>query len=255
MLQRLKFGKHPPNDLLYGVDQICKSKLFQLNKKPSLKHNFMKYNFLPVVISVALLASCKGKPAEDTAVVEDTSAVAPDTVVETVIQPVDTAAIIAAYEAEYAKTKSKDTKPVYKKKAEKQVTAYPEPEIASVPPPSAPAAAVAIDVAGYNYVADKNASYPGGRAAFLQYFYKNFEYPLRAISNGIQGTIYAEVFISETGAVEKVEFPGRKLGYGLEDEAKRVLMAVPHVNPAVKNGAPAKERYVLPIRVVIKDAE
>ncbi len=215
----------------------------------------MKYNFLPVVISVAaLLASCKGKPAEDTAVAEDTTAVAPDTVVQTVVQPVDTAAIIAQYEAEYAKTKSKDTKPKYKKKAEKQVTAYPEPEIASVPPPAtATAAAVTADVQGYNYIADKNASYPGGRAAFLEYFYKNFEYPLRAISNGIQGTIYAEVFISETGAVEKVEFPGRKLGYGLEDEAKRVLMAVPHVNPATKNGVPAKERYVLPIRVVIKE--
>ena len=50
-----------------------------------------------------------------------------------------------------------------------------------------------------------------------------------------------------------MEFPARKLGYGLEEEARRVLMGVKHVNPATKNGAPAKERYVLPIRVVIKD--
>jgi outer membrane biosynthesis protein TonB len=206
----------------------------------------MKYNFLFIIFSVtALLSSC-GKKTEDKAVVADTTVVR-DTVVVT--QPVDTAAIIAAYEAEYAKTKSKNTKPVYKAKATKQVTAYPEPEIQSVPP----AATETIDVAGFNYVADKHASYPGGRAAFLEYFYKNFEYPERAIQNGIQGTVYAEVFISETGVVEKVEFPGRKLGYGLEEESRRVLMAVKPINPAVKNGVPAKERYVLPIRVAIKD--
>ena len=208
----------------------------------------MKYNFLPIVFSVAaLLLSCGGNKTEDKAAVADTTVIR-DTVVQTVIQPVDTAAIIAAYEAEYAKTKSKNTKPVYKAKATKQVTAYPEPEIQSVAP-----ATETIDVAGFNYVADKHASYPGGRAAFLEYFYKNFEYPERAIENNIQGTVYAEVFISETGVVEKVEFPGRKLGYGLEEESRRVLMAVKQVNPAIKNGVPAKERYVLPIRVVIKE--
>ena len=207
----------------------------------------MKHNFLPIAfLAAALLLSC-GKKTEDKAAVADTTVIR-DTVVQTVIQPVDTAAIIAAYEAEYAKTKSKNTKPVYKAKATKQVTAYPEPEIQSVAP-----ATETIDVSGFNYVADKHASYPGGRAAFLEYFYKNFEYPERAIQNGIQGTVYAEVFISETGVVEKVEFPGRKLGYGLEEESSRVLMAVKPINPAIKNGVPAKERYVLPIRVVIKN--
>jgi len=208
----------------------------------------MKYNFLPIAFSVAaLIVSCKSKQPEDNAVAADTTVIR-DTVVQTVVQPVDTAAIIAAYEAEYAKTKSKNTKPVYKAKAEKQVTAYPEPEIQSVAP-----AKDTIDVAGYNYIADKNAVYPGGRKAFLEYFYKNFEYPEEAIENNIQGTIYAEVFITEEGVIEKVEFPGHKLGYGLEEEAKRVIMDVKHVIPASKNGVNVKERYVLPISVIIKN--
>ena len=204
MLQTLKFGSTPPNYLLYGVELKYAKSILQATKQnnPHLKHNFMKYNFLPIAFSAAaLLFSCSGKKTEDNAAVADTTVIR-DTVVQTVTQPVDTAAIIAAYEAEYAKTKSKNTKPVYKAKATKQVTAYPEPEIQSVAP-----ATETIDVAGFNYVADKHASYPGGRAAFLQYFYKNFEYPERAIQNNIQGTVYAEVFISETGVVEKVEFP------------------------------------------------
>ena len=214
----------------------------------------MKYKFFPIVFSVtALLLSCGGDKTEEKAVVADTAAVADtafirDTVLQTVVQPVDTAAIIAAYEAQYAKTKSKNTKPVYKTKAKKHVTAYPEPEIRSVAP-----AKVTIDVAGYNYVADKNAVYPGGRKAFLDYFFKNFEYPEDAIENNVQGTVYAEVFINEEGVIEKVEFPGKKLGYGLEEEARRVLLGAKQVNPAIKNGVPAKERYVLPIKVMIKE--
>src|SRR6478735_8825693 len=136
----------------------------------------MKYKFIPIVFSVsALLLSCGGNQTEEKAGVADTTVVR-DTVVQTVIQPVDTAAIIAAYEAEYAKTKSKNTKPVYKTVAKKEVTAYPEPEIQSVAP-----AKTTIDVAGFNYIADKNAVYPGGRKAFLEYFYKNFHYPEEAI--------------------------------------------------------------------------
>ncbi len=191
-----------------------------------------------------LFFSC-GKKTEDKAVVADTTVVR-DTVVVT--QPVDTAAIIAAYEAEHAKTMTKDTKPLYKPKAEKQVAAYPEPEIKSLPPSTD----ITVDVAGYTYIADTHASYPGGRPAFMEYFFKNFEYPEKAIEYNIQGTIFAEVFISETGTVEKIEFPGRKLGYGLEEEAKRVLLGVEKVNPATKNGVPAKARYVLPITVIIK---
>jgi periplasmic protein TonB len=214
----------------------------------------MKYKFVPIVFSVsALLLACGGNQTEekdavaDTTVVTDTTVVR-DTVVQTMVQPVDTAAIIAAYEAQYAKTKSKNTKPVYKTVATKQVTAYPEPEIQSVAP-----AKITVDVAGYNYIADKNAVYPGGRKAFLEYFFKNFQYPEEAIENNIQGTIYSEVFISEEGIVEKVEFPGHKLGYGLEEEAGRAIMGVKHVIPATKNGVNVKSRYVLPIKVIIKN--
>ena len=171
----------------------------------------MKYKFIPIVLSVsALLLACGGNQTEEKAAVGDTTVITDTTVVtdtvvqvQTVTESVDTSAIIAAYEAANAKTKSKDTKPVYKEKAKKQVTAYPEPEIQSV----APTPKDTVDVMGYNYTADVNASYPGGRPAFLKYFYKNFEYPEQAIENNIQGTIYAEIFISEKGAVERLNSP------------------------------------------------
>ena len=211
----------------------------------------MKRNYYFMVLPVtALLFSCGGndkvdETKTDTAVVVTTT----DTVVKTVTEQVDTAAIIAAYEAEYAKTKSTDKKPVYKEKKKKMVAVYPEPEIASKPPEEK----VVVDVAGYNYKPDKNATYPGTKKAFDEYFYKNFEYPDEALDNNIQGTIYAEIFISEKGVIDKVEFPGHKLGYGLEEEARRVIMGAKQLDPAIKNGVPVTQRYILPIRVLIKE--
>jgi len=213
----------------------------------------MKYKFLPIVIPVAaLLFSCGNneQQADGNTAGKDT-VVQTDTVVHTVTESVDTAAIIKAYEAEYAKTKTKDPKPAYKEKDKKQVAAYTEPEIQSVAPASTPNAVV--DVAGYNYKPDKRATYPGTKKAFDEYFYKEFEYPDQAIENNIQGTIYAEIFINEKGVIERVEFPGHKLGYGLEEETRRVIMGAKQLDPAIKNGVAVKERYVLPVRVVIRD--
>jgi len=209
----------------------------------------MKYNFLPMVFPVAaLLLSCGNnekaeEASKDTVVVATT-----DTVLKVVAEAVDTAAIIAEYEAAYAKTKSTNKKPEYKEKNKKQVATYTEPVIASKAP-----ARDTVDAAGFNYKPDKNATYPGGEKAWDAYFYKNFEYPQQALDNGIQGTIYCEIFINEKGFVEKVDFPGRKLGYGLEEEARRVIMATKQLDPAIKNGVPAKQRYVLPIKVIIKE--
>jgi protein TonB len=225
------------------------------NKQSSLKNNFMKRNLYLLVIPVAgILFSCGGdkqteEAKQDSVVVTKTDTVTNmDTVVRTVTADVDTAAIIAAYEAAYAKTKS-NKKPEYKEtKKHKMVAVYTEPEIESKAPVNQTA-----DVAGYNYKPDKNATYPGTKKAFDEYFYKNFEYPDDALDNNIQGTIYAEIFINEKGVIDKVEFPGHKLGYGLEEEARRVIMGAKQLDPAIKNGVAVRERYVLPIRVMIKE--
>src|SRR4249920_2434522 len=95
----------------------------------------MKYNFLPLVLPVAaLLFSCGSNKDSEESTKDTVMMATVDTVVKTVTESVDTAAIIAEYEAEYAKTKSKDKKPVYKEKEKKQVAIYTEPAIESKAP-------------------------------------------------------------------------------------------------------------------------
>lgn len=164
----------------------------------------MKYNFLPVIFPIAALLSSCGNNQQAKETPKDTAvAEVPAAEPAPVAPVVDTAAIIAAYEAANAKTKSNNKKPAYKEKDKKKVAEYTEPMIQSYDPANEVA-----DAQGYNYIPDKNATYPGGKKAFDDYFYKNFEYPEEAIENDIQGTIYAEIFINEQGYVERVDFPG-----------------------------------------------
>ncbi len=204
----------------------------------------MKHKFLPAVIILAVFISSCGNSQEAGQTAEETIATqAP------IAEPAkaDTPAAVTDYEAERAKAKPVTKVPEYKKLDKKEVAAYTEEAIVSVAPQNE-----LTDIAGYNYKPDKTAMYPGGEKAFDRYFYTNFEYPQDALDNNIQGTIYAEIFVNEEGYVEKVEFPGRKLGYGLEEEARRVIMATKKLEPAIKNGVPAKARFVLPITMRIQ---
>jgi hypothetical protein len=49
------------------------------------------------------------------------------------------------------------------------------------------------------------------------------------------------------GNVKKVEFPDGRLGYGLNREAERVLMASPRWNPAKHAGTPVASKFGIPI--------
>ena len=72
----------------------------------------MKYNFLPVVFTIAaLLSSCGNNQQAEESVKDTAVAEVPATAPATVSPTVDTAAIIAAYEAANAKTKSVNKKP------------------------------------------------------------------------------------------------------------------------------------------------
>ncbi|MBX3240381.1 MAG: energy transducer TonB [Chitinophagaceae bacterium] len=204
-----------------------------------MKHKFL----LAAIILAAFISSC-GNSQEAEQAVDETITTQPS-----VAEPskADTPAVVTDYEAAHAKAKPVTKVPEYKKLDKKEVAAYTEEAIVSVAPQNE-----ITDIAGYNYKPDKTAMYPGGEKAFDKYFFKNFRYPQEAIENDIQGTIYAEIFVNEEGYVEKVEFPGRKLGYGLEEETRRVIMATKKLEPAIKNGAPAKARFVLPITMRIQ---
>lgn len=90
--------------------------------------------------------------------------------------------------------------------------------------------------------------YPGGNKGLQTYFNKNIEYPQDASDEGIDGTVTVSFIVDETGKLTSPVVTGQKLGYGLEEEALRVISKMPNWTPGKLNGKNVKSRYTIPVR-------
>jgi len=103
----------------------------------------------------------------------------------------------------------------------------------------------------YNEFPAKKASYPGGASALNQYLAANIKYPKDALANKIEGTVYAHIYVDQSGNKEDVEFPN-PLGYGLEEEVLRVIKGMPKLIPAEDHAEPVKTKLILPVKFYLK---
>lgn len=94
-------------------------------------------------------------------------------------------------------------------------------------------------------------SYPGGMAKLYQFLGNTISYPTVAAENNIQGTIFLSFTIEKDGTLSDIKTEGRKLGYGLDDEALRVVKLSKRWNPGIQNGKPVRVKYNIPIRFTI----
>jgi TonB family protein len=91
------------------------------------------------------------------------------------------------------------------------------------------------------------AEFPGGQTALISFLAKAVVYPTDAKAQKIEGTVFTEFSISETGMVTDVHV--KKGVHALLDaEAMRVIQSMPAWKPAVENGKPVKSTLVLPIK-------
>ncbi|MEJ5993525.1 TonB family protein [Pedobacter sp. Du54] len=91
-------------------------------------------------------------------------------------------------------------------------------------------------------------TYPGGIAKLYAFLGNTIRYPITASENNIQGTLYIAFTVEKDGALNDVKIEGRKLGYGLEDEAIRVVKMSKKWNPGMQNGKPVRVKYNIPIK-------
>ena len=110
------------------------------------------------------------------------------------------------------------------------------------PPPPMPAQDTPLA-----YV-EEPAEYPGGLAAMRKYFTDNLKYPLSAKENGIEGKCYLKFVIWKTGEISNVKVVRGVTGCKeCDEEAKRLVMAMPKWNPGKSNGKSVDSYFTLPI--------
>ncbi len=91
-------------------------------------------------------------------------------------------------------------------------------------------------------------AFPGGDKGLQSYFDKNMRYPEDASAEGVEGVVNVSFIVDETGKLTGLRTEGQKLGYGLEEEALRVIMAMPTWTPGKLKGNNVKTKYTLPVR-------
>ncbi|GAA3947434.1 TonB family protein [Hymenobacter algoricola] len=88
--------------------------------------------------------------------------------------------------------------------------------------------------------------FAGGLEALRQYMQRNLHYPRQALAAGVSGKVFVSFTVQASGAISDVQVL-KGLGYGTDEEAARVIKAMPTWTPGRQNSHAVAVRYTLPI--------
>ena len=121
-------------------------------------------------------------------------------------------------------------------------------------------------------IVEEQPEFAQGQAALFKWLGQNIKYPKISRDNGVQGTVYVGFVVEKDGAISDVtikrgvrgiirdtvtimEVNGLKgnkivqiVDYSLDEEAKRVIKAMPKWKPGKNQGEVVRVAYILPIK-------
>jgi TonB family protein len=105
---------------------------------------------------------------------------------------------------------------------------------------------IAVQVAQDSTVKDISPVFPGGQLKMYQFVSKNFKYPEEAKKAKINGKVIVKFLVEKDGTLSNISIV-KGLGNGCDEEAIRILKAMPTWSPARRNGVPMVSYYSFPI--------
>jgi protein TonB len=88
--------------------------------------------------------------------------------------------------------------------------------------------------------------FPGGEQAMMDFVGKNVQYPKEAMEKEISGRVLVGFIVEKDGSVNEVKIV-RGIGGGCDEEAVRVVKAMPKWKPGKEKGKPVRVSYMMPI--------
>lgn len=101
-------------------------------------------------------------------------------------------------------------------------------------------------------VPDTDPEFVGGTDSLYRYMAANIHYPEQAKKDGIQGRVFVRFTVEADGSVTNAEVL-RGIGGGCDEEALRVVQAMPKWKPGTKDGHPVRVQYNLPINFKLNE--
>jgi TonB family protein len=109
----------------------------------------------------------------------------------------------------------------------------------------------AIDYDSVYVAPELPASFQGGAEALKQFFGQNLQFPQKYVDTELKGKVYVRFIVRRNGRIDKIH-----LVKGPNDEcnqeALRVIKAMPKWTPATNNGNVVSSYHVLPVSFLIK---
>ncbi len=107
------------------------------------------------------------------------------------------------------------------------------------------------DKNGVYQICEQMPEFPGGVEALMDFVAKNVVYPQEAMDKEISGRVYVSFVIEKDGSVNEVKVM-KGIGGGCDDEAVRVIKAMPKWKPGKQEGKPVRVSYMMPISFKLK---
>lgn len=93
-------------------------------------------------------------------------------------------------------------------------------------------------------VVEKQPEFPSGRRAFQDYLATNIRYPAAASAANRKGEVFVSFIVRNDGRITDVGVL-TGLGYGCDEEAVRVISAMPNWTPGRQSGRPVNVKYIV----------
>lgn len=87
--------------------------------------------------------------------------------------------------------------------------------------------------------------YPGGDQAMMDFVAKNVQYPEEAKEKEISGRVLVSFIVEKDGSIADVKVV-KGIGGGCDEEAVRVVKAMPKWKPGKDKGKPVRVSYMMP---------
>jgi protein TonB len=100
------------------------------------------------------------------------------------------------------------------------------------------------------YKAEVDPAYNGGEKAMLEYLRDNLRYPQAAQDEGVEGTVFVDFVVDQSGYVTEVtgsDVVGEDVDILLKEEAVRVVAAMPKWLAGTQRGMAVDTRFSVPI--------
>ena len=102
-------------------------------------------------------------------------------------------------------------------------------------------------------VVEKNPEFPGGMVELTRFINENLRYPEAAQRAYVSGRVFLSFVINTDGSFQDIQVL-RGIGFGADEEAIRVIKAMPRWKPATQDGKLVRVKYNLPINFNLKNS-